>query len=107
MPWPTEPSRRDMIKRYIRDMSVSIATSTHKDAVRQLGHADADRLIHEVATLAAFTALERYDTENRIIVEQADSFYQMTIDRESLRPPAAILGPVFAHIRAKACDQCP
>jgi hypothetical protein len=88
MPWPNEAPRHEAIKRYIRDLSTNLSVSTHKDFIAEIGHPEVARLCFEVATLAAHTALERYDTENRIIVEQADSFHRMIQDRENSRPVA-------------------
>lgn len=70
-----ESTFRERMTRYYVDMAVTIALSTHKDS---LDRAEADiKLTHEIASLAAQIAIEKYDTENRTIIAQADSYERM------------------------------
>lgn len=84
-----DDTHRQRMQRYFRDMAVNIAVTTHKDILSELG-IDTE-LVSEIATLAAQTALEKYDVENRTLISQADSFVRMVEIRNRTRIPPQIL----------------
>jgi len=79
---------RERMQKYIADMALAVAMSTHKDILQDL-RID-QKAVHEVAALAVRIALEKYDTENRTIVAQADSFERMAALRNNLKGPMSL-----------------